>query len=326
MMSQISAHEIRVGPRGGLFVYANNSKGSKRYLPGEAKDYVTDPVKLEAIQTLQEKRRAPKKKSLEKPTTTKKRASVTAVHVHVLSQRAYGQLPAALPAELGLLVAEMLDGDIRGGGKQSEMTLEQLDLTELVERKAAESKTSCADLLQTPEFGQAAVLKRATCLRNYRALRAPLLVYMNADLDVGFRDQYYAIDLGGWKAYLYLHDSSDEPNDIQARSFIERDGVTGRSTSQAPIKWREFALKYGIAGNGQKTGETERTFQRDDPYTLAAFLSDYFWLTEKGQVLIGRDPEHMRDLLTTIHPGLAVRQYRGPSVPWSRLIVQRHDF
>lgn len=230
------------------------------------------------------------------------------------SQRAYGQLPAALPAELGLLVAEMLDGDIRGDRNASEMTREQLALIELVEQKIAESKTSCADLLQTPEFGQAAVLKRAACIRNYKALRAPILMYMNAEsalasesgLASGFGYQFYAFTFGDWKAYLHLWDSSHDPQVIHAGAFIERKGLD-KSMMQPPAEWRHFALKYEIVGNGDPTSETYRTFSRDDPYALATFLSDYFWLAEKGRVLTDHAPKPLRLLLDAIHPGLTVQ-------------------
>ena len=250
------------------------------------------------------------------------------------SQRAYGQLPAALPAELGLLVAEMLDGDIRGDRNASEMTREQLARIELVEQKIAESKTSCV-MLVTPEFGQAAVLKRAACIRNYKALRAPILMYMivpalasESGLASGFGYQFYAFTFGDWKAYLHLWDSSHDPQGyLHVGAFIERKGLD-KSMMQPPAEWRHFALKYEIVGNGDPTSETYRTFSRDDPYALATFLSDYFWLAEKGRVLTDHAPKPLRLFARRHTPGThGARQYTrirplsGPTVTKNETIL-----
>ena len=46
MAPKVSAREIRAGAKGGLFVYFETLVGSKQYLSREAKEYVSDSVKL----------------------------------------------------------------------------------------------------------------------------------------------------------------------------------------------------------------------------------------------------------------------------------------
>jgi hypothetical protein len=79
MASKVAARDIRVGPKGGLFVYRKGAVGNKRYLSGEAKEYITDARQLATVEALQAERRQPPRASLTKTSmmNTKNPAAAT---------------------------------------------------------------------------------------------------------------------------------------------------------------------------------------------------------------------------------------------------------
>jgi hypothetical protein len=190
MLSGARGMKVRVGPKGGLFVYRNGESGAKRYLTGEAADYVADAAELRQIVALQTKLRAHGVTTSRKDSDAIRKSAPRMPMMTRKKDRSkrYGVLPEALPGALGLLVAEFL------GGQIGDMTLEQRDLQQIVNDKCALARKTCIELLQLPtESSQETLLCRSGCLRRYKAVRAPIVEYL-AKLPAGSDFHEFEVD------------------------------------------------------------------------------------------------------------------------------------
>jgi hypothetical protein len=103
MSSGVAASRLRVGAKGGLFVYRQSDAGSKRYLTGEVKDYVKNGKRRAALEALQTKRRSGASAAV-----TLKNGNNDVVNARLEIDRIL-----SLPDELALLVIEFFGGRCR---------------------------------------------------------------------------------------------------------------------------------------------------------------------------------------------------------------------
>jgi hypothetical protein len=327
MASSSVALDVHVGAKGGLFVYKNGHSGAKRYLSGDSKQHIKDPVQLAHILALKVQWR------ITPATKTSSPIAKEVSDVHGRTQP-YGILPAQLPRELTLLVAEMLEGDIWQGATPTDLSQEQHDWEAIIDVKCAETKETCADLVRKQATsGRERILCRARCVRQYKAERASLSDYLAFVRRAGIPSMVWVLESDEWKLTSYVRlRIGTGPRGYQLRLIVgveahrdptpeEAVAVTKWRHSIEYEAWKTFAATHDLSqyiSPYRSDQDATETYESRQLNTKAAtdIVTSFLWTVEHGTLAIHSDRERAHDdrevhAIAETHPGLTLLSTHG---------------